>query len=76
MLYRIGSKKPKYFAVFDLTYGYYQCSISELSRKFTAFMTHNAMFRWKRLLMGLTGAASHFQHCMSTDVLQDYITEF
>ena len=40
MLNRIGLKKPKYFAVFDLTQGYYQCPISEASRKYTAFMTH------------------------------------
>ena len=31
MLQNIGNHKPKYFAVFDLTSGYYQCPIDSLS---------------------------------------------
>jgi hypothetical protein len=67
MLYRLGDKKPKYFAVFDLTSGYYQAPISANSR--TAFMTWNGVYEWRRLPMGLKGAASYFQRVMSTHVL-------
>ena len=69
MLNRIGSQKPRFFAVFDLTSGYYQAKISESSRKYTAFLTHSGVYRWLRLPMGLTGAGSHFQNCLSMQVL-------
>ena len=70
MLNRIGDSKPKYFAVFDLTSGYYQALISEKSRKYTAFATRKGIYRWRRLPMGLTGAGSYFQHSLATQVLQ------
>ena len=70
MLDRIGDSRPKYFAVFDLTSGYYQAPIDEESRKFTAFATRKGVYRWRRLPMGLTGAGSYFQHALSTQVLQ------
>lgn len=69
MLFRLGDKKPKYYAVFDLTSGYYQAPISANSRKWTAFMTWNGVYEWKRLPMGLKGAPSYFQRVMSTHVL-------
>jgi len=70
MLDRIGDSRPKYFAVFDLTSGYYQAPIDEESKKFTAFATRKGVYRWRRLPMGLTGAGSYFQHALSTQVLQ------
>jgi hypothetical protein len=73
MLTRIGDSRPKFFAVFDLTSGYYQAPIAEESRKYTAFKTHNGVYRWKRLPMGLTDAGSYFQHQLSTKVLNGLI---
>jgi hypothetical protein len=70
MLNRVGDSKPSFFAVFDLTSGYYQAPISEESRKYTAFTTRTGVYRWKRLPMGLTGAGSYFQHSLATQVLQ------
>ena len=70
MLVRVGDSRPKFFAVFDLTSGYYQAPISIESRKFTAFKTPHGVYRWKRLPMGLTGACSYFQHSLATQVLQ------
>jgi len=73
MLSRIGEQRPEYFAVFDLTSGYYQAPIDEASRKFTAFRTKHGVYRWKRLPMGLTHAGSYFQHQLSTKVLNGLI---
>jgi hypothetical protein len=73
LLHRIGAKKPRLFAVFDLTSGYYQILVDEDSRFLTAFMTHNGVYRWVRLPMGLTGAGSHFQNCLAVQVLTDLL---
>ena len=36
-------------------------------------MTHNGVYRWVRLPMGLTGAGSHFQNCLAVEVLKDLL---
>ena len=69
MLYRIGDRKPKYFAVMDLTSGYHQAPISKSSIRFTAFITFMGLYEWIRLPMGLKGAASFFQKMLATVVL-------
>jgi len=69
MLSRVGDSRPEFFAVFDLTSGYYQAEIDEESRDFTAFLTKHGIFRWLRLPMGLTGACSYFQKSLVTQVL-------
>lgn len=71
MLNRVGDSRPKFFAVFDLTSGYYQAEIDEDSRELTAFLTRNGVYRWLRLPMGLTGAGSYFQKSLATEVLRD-----
>ena len=73
MLARLGLSKPKYFAVIDLTQGYYQCPITIDSRDYTAFTTTVGTYRWKRLPMGLKGAPSYFQAKMANVVLQGLI---
>ena len=73
LLHRIGAKRPSLFAVFDLTSGYYQIAIDQDSKSLTAFMTHNGVYRWVRLPMGLTGAGSHFQSCLTVEVLKDLL---
>ena len=47
MLDRVGRQYPAFFAVFDLTSGYYQAPISEESRKYTAFATHGLDRCWE-----------------------------
>ena len=69
MLYRIGAKRPRYFAVLDLTSGYHQMAIAENSRRHTAFITSAGVYEWLRLPMGLKGAGSFFQRTMATEVL-------
>ena len=73
MLQRIGSHKPKYFAVLDLTSGYHQCPISVDSQDFTAFITSDGLYKWTRLPMGPKGAPSYFQQQMCTLVLAGLI---
>ena len=76
LLRRIGTNKPKYFGVMDLTSGYHQCALSKRSRRFTAFITYMGVFEWLRVPMGLKGAASYFQKVLATIVLAGllYIT--
>ena len=69
MLQRLGSHKPKLFAVMDLTSGYHQAPINVSSRVFTAFITFMGIFEWLRVPMGLKGAASYFQKVLATVVL-------
>ena len=75
MLQRIGAKRPKYFAVLDLTQGYYQMAISKKSRDLTSFITHKGLYRWRRLPMGLKGAPAFFQQAVQTKVLQGLMYE-
>jgi hypothetical protein len=65
LLQRLGDRKPKYFAVMDLTAGYFQAPIDEKSRQFTAFRTARGTYQWKRVPMGLKGAGSYFQAAMA-----------
>ena len=64
VLQRISKSKAKYFAVLDLTQGYYQMLIDESSRHLTAFRTAFGIFEWLRLPMGLKGAGSYYQSQM------------
>jgi hypothetical protein len=73
MLQRIGTKKSKYFAVLDLTQGYYQMAISKQSSPLTAFRTPTGLYEWVRLPMGLKGAPAYFQQKMQTVVLAELI---
>ena len=69
MLQRLGSHRPKLFAVMDCTSGYHQAPLSANSQVFTAFITFMGIFEWLRVPMGLKGAASYFQKVLSTIVL-------
>ena len=73
MLERIGEKRPKYFAVLDLTQGYYQMAISKKSRVLTAFRTPEGLYQFCRLPMGLKGAPAFFQAAMQQTVLAEML---
>ena len=57
----------------DLTNGYHQMPLAADSRQFTAFKTAHGLYEWQRVPMGLRNAASHFQQCMATEVLNGLV---
>ena len=54
----------QYLSVLDLMAGYYQLSIEEKSRKFTAFKTRDNIWAWKRLPFGIACGPSGFIRMM------------
>ena len=66
MLGRIGSCKPKIFGIRDLTQGYYQASLSNTSKAYTAFITFSGVYEFTRLPYGPKRAPSYFQEIMGT----------
>ena len=51
IIHRLGEKKANYFAVIDLTQGYWQIPIHEDSQHLTAFRTAEGLYEWTRLGM-------------------------
>jgi hypothetical protein len=68
-LQRIGTHRPKLFAVMDLTSGYHQAPLNKASQIFSAFITWMGVYQWSRVPMGLKGAAGYFQRVIATVVL-------
>ena len=64
--------KAKVFSKLDLTHGYWQISMDEESRKYTAFGCEMGFYQFKVLPMGLTNACATFQRMMDK-VLGDLI---
>jgi hypothetical protein len=46
MLNHIGSKRPKYFAIMDLTSGYHQAPLAQADQPYTAFITHRGLYQY------------------------------
>ncbi|XP_030595617.1 uncharacterized protein LOC115787179 [Archocentrus centrarchus] len=57
------------FSTIDLANAYYQLPLHEDSRDLTAFITHEGLFRFRRVPYGLASAPSAFQKMMS-EILQ------
>ncbi|XP_064463094.1 uncharacterized protein K02A2.6-like [Ornithodoros turicata] len=55
----------KRFTKLDLASAYHQVLLHPESRDLTAFITHEGLFRFKRVCFGLASAPSAFQHMMS-----------
>jgi len=73
MLHDIGAKRPKIFAVLDLTSGFHQTELHPNSQKYTAFRTAHGQYEWIRVPMGIKGAPTYFQHHIGNEVLQDLL---
>ena len=58
------------FSKLDLKWGYHQIELSEESCGITTFVTHKGLFRYKRLMFGITSAPGKYQPVIQ-QVLQD-----
>nr|XP_054765813.1 uncharacterized protein K02A2.6-like [Lytechinus pictus] len=54
------------FSKMDLASAYHQLELDEESRDLTAFITHDGLYRFKRVCFGLASAPSTFQKLMSS----------
>uniref|UniRef100_A0A0N5BZ40 RNA-directed DNA polymerase n=2 Tax=Strongyloides papillosus TaxID=174720 RepID=A0A0N5BZ40_STREA len=54
----------QYYTSFDLKAGFHQIPLDENSRRIAAFITHEGVFQYKVMPMGLTGSPDKFQEVM------------
>ncbi|KAL9953254.1 hypothetical protein ACROYT_G040640 [Oculina patagonica] len=57
------------FSKLDLRRGFHPIKLNEKSRQITMFVTHRGLYRYKRLMFGITSAPEKYQKIVS-DVLQ------
>ena len=50
------------FSKLDLRWGFHQSELEEQSRKITAFIAHKGLFRYKRLMFGISSAPELYKH--------------
>ena len=58
------------FSKLDLRWGFHQIELKEESRHITTFATHRGLYRYKRLMFGITSAPEKYQKIVK-DVLRD-----
>ncbi|KAK3711516.1 hypothetical protein QZH41_016433 [Actinostola sp. cb2023] len=56
----------KVFSKLDLKWGYHQLELTPDSREITTFVTHCGLFRYKRLMFGVSSASEQYQHEIQT----------
>lgn len=50
------------FSKLDLKWGFHQIELEEQSRNITTFVTHKGLYRYKRLMFGISSAPELYQH--------------
>ncbi|KAA0709172.1 hypothetical protein E1301_Tti017617 [Triplophysa tibetana] len=50
------------FSKLDLKWGYHQLELTPESRQITTFAVHNGVYRYKRLIFGVSSASEQYQH--------------
>ena len=50
------------FSRVDMNHGYHQIELEDESRDITTFSTHVGLFRYKRLVQGVSSALEEFQY--------------
>ena len=53
--------KSTVFSQLDLKWGFHQVELDEKSREITIFVTHGGLYRYKRLMFGITTAHEKYQ---------------
>jgi transposase InsO family protein len=61
--------KSKVFTKLDLKWGYHQLELEEGSRGITTFITHKGLYRYRRLMFGISSAPEKYQQVIQ-QVLQ------
>ena len=56
------------FSKVDLKWGFHQIELEEQSRDITTFVTHRGLYRYKRLMFGITSAPEKYQKIISDDI--------
>ncbi|XP_014672251.1 PREDICTED: uncharacterized protein K02A2.6-like [Priapulus caudatus] len=54
----------KVFSKLDVKWGYHQVELNPESRDITTFVTHAGLFRYKRLMFGISAAPEKYQHVL------------
>lgn len=62
--------RSKLFSKLDLRLGYHQIELSEESRGITTLITHQSLYRYKRLMFGISSAPEKYQQVIQ-QTLQD-----
>jgi len=57
----------------DLTAGYHQAPLDEVSRAYKAFRTIHGLFEWTRVQMETKGSGPYFQTVIATQVVDGLI---
>ena len=57
------------FSKLDLKWGFHQVELEEESREITTFVTHRGLYRYKRLMFGISSAPEKYQRIIS-DVIR------
>ncbi|XP_053956201.1 uncharacterized protein K02A2.6-like [Anastrepha ludens] len=57
-------KEAKFFSRLGLKWAYHQLELEESSREITTFITHKGLFRYKRLMFGISSAPEIFQRVL------------
>ncbi|XP_060076193.1 uncharacterized protein K02A2.6-like [Ylistrum balloti] len=53
------------FSKLDMKYGYHQIELEDSSREITTFVTHQGLYRYKRLMFGISSAPEKYQQIIS-----------
>ena len=60
VLYQLNGSKV--FSKLDLKWGFHQIELEQQSRVITTFITHKGLYRYKRLMFGISSAPELYQH--------------
>ena len=67
-------QKARYFSTLDLKNGFFHVEMDEESKKYTAFVTHNGHYQFRKVPFGLCNSPAIFQRFINT-IFQDLIAK-